>query len=51
MERDERMARREPYKGYVLRADPVRRGARWVAQVVIELHLGTTIIVCRLASI
>jgi hypothetical protein len=27
------MACREPYKGYVLRADPVRRGARWVAGV------------------
>ena len=32
------MSPREPYKGYVIQADPVRRGRRWAARVVIELH-------------
>src|SRR6266852_2358323 len=34
------MALREPYKGYVLQADPVRRAGRWTARVLIELHHG-----------
>ncbi len=38
------MAPRQPYKGYVLRADPVRgKGARWAARVVIELHHGCSV--------
>ena len=38
------MAVREPYKGYVLQADPVRRaGGRWVARVVIERHHGDSV--------
>jgi hypothetical protein len=32
------MALREAYKGYVLQADPARRGRRWAARIVIELH-------------
>ena len=32
------MALREPYKGYVLQAYPVRRAGRWTARVLIELH-------------
>jgi hypothetical protein len=37
------MALRESYKGYVLQADPVRRGNRWAAGVVIELHEGDSV--------
>ena len=37
------MALREPYKGYVLHADPVRRGGRWTARVLIELHHGRSV--------
>jgi hypothetical protein len=37
------MAIREPYKGYVLQADPVRRGGRWAARIVIELHQGAAV--------
>jgi hypothetical protein len=37
------MAFREAYKGYVLQADPVRRGGRWVAGIIIELHQGTAV--------
>jgi hypothetical protein len=37
------MALREAYKGCILRADPVRRGGRWVARIVIELHQGTSV--------
>jgi len=32
------MIRREPYRGYVLEADPVCRAGSWRARVVIELH-------------
>ena len=34
------MSLREPYKGYVLQANPVRRAGRWTARVLIELHHG-----------
>lgn len=38
------MATREPYKGYVLQADPVRRaGGEWVARVLIERHHGRSV--------
>lgn len=37
------MALREPYKGYVLQADPVRRAGRWTARVLIELHHGRSV--------
>ncbi len=38
------MAPRQSYRGYVLRADPVRaKGGRWVARVVIELHHGWSV--------
>jgi hypothetical protein len=37
------MAFREAYKGYVLQADPVRRGGRWVAGIIIELHQGAAV--------
>jgi hypothetical protein len=32
------MTLREPYKGYVLQADPARRARRWTARVIIELR-------------
>jgi hypothetical protein len=34
------MAQREPYKGYVLTADPIRRAGQWSARVVLERHGG-----------
>ena len=37
------MALREPYKGYVLQASPVRRAGRWTARVLIELHQGRSV--------
>ena len=38
------MALREPYRGYVLQADPVRHpGGRWAARVLIELHHGCSV--------
>ncbi|HEV8438502.1 MAG TPA: hypothetical protein VGT40_10440 [Methylomirabilota bacterium] len=37
------MALREPYKGYVLQADPVRCADRWRARVTIELHEGASV--------
>ena len=32
--------RRESYKGYVLDAEPRKRGGDWIARVVIEIHEG-----------
>ena len=32
------MAEPVEYKGYVLRAEPYRRGGQWVAKVIIERH-------------
>ena len=38
------MGLREPYKEYILQADPVRGpGGGWVARVVIELHRGWSV--------
>jgi len=37
------MVLREPYKGYVLQAYPVRRAGRWTARVLIELHQGRSV--------
>jgi hypothetical protein len=32
------MRLREPYRGYIVEADPVRRGGRWAARVVFEMQ-------------
>ena len=32
------MRLREPYRGYIVEADPVRRGRRWAARVVFEMR-------------
>lgn len=38
------MPLREPYKGYVLRADPVKRaGGGWIARVLIERSHGRSV--------
>ena len=37
------MTLREPYTGYVLQADPVRRAGRGTARVLIQLHHGRSV--------